>query len=194
VTLGIGAYGIANFQAAGFARMLLAHTVVMWTFEMFAQLLAALSRNPFLGMGICLVSWFVFFLVSGLFISDSSIHWPFRAFMYASPFRWILPAVVYTEFHGSVFETEAQQLPGAIASADSNALQYGETGDQVLDSMKLIFTIFSSADTFSQDVAYTAAIGGGSYLLFLIVLHVRTLTAATPQNSTPSSSRLPYNV
>ena len=194
VTLGIGAYGMANFQAAGFARMLLAHTVVMWTFEMFAQLLAAVSRNPFLGMGICLVSWFVFFLVSGLFISDSSIHWPIRAFMYASPFRWILPAIVYTEFHGSVFETEDQQLPDAIASADSAALQYGATGDQVLDSIRLVFTIFSSADTFAQDVAYTAAIGGGSYLLFLIVLHVRTLTAATPKNLTPSSSRPHYNV
>ena len=176
--LGIGAFGLAQFQVAGFGRLVLALAVALWTFEMLGQLLAAIFHNPLCGMGVGLILWFAFFLVSGVFISEASIQWPARALMFASPFRWILPAVVHTEFHGTRF------APGT-----SSAVYYGETGDEVLDAISSIFTVFSATDRYLEGVAFTAAIGVGAKILFALVFHYRSRASCVPKPPKPDTKR-----
>ena len=152
---------MANFNVDAFWRVLLAHSVAMWTFEALAEFLAVAFSNPFCGMGVGLVTWFAFFLVSGVFISESSIHWPARVLMYASPFRWTLPGLVYCEFNGTSF-APPDPKPGALA--------YGETGEQILTTLSRIFTIIEATDHYYTFLWRTAAIGGGFKLLFLVFI------------------------
>ena len=193
--LGVGPYGISIFHPPNFGLMLLIFSVTLWTFESMAQLLSVLFRNPLIGMLIFICLWFCSFLFSGLFITEGSMQWPLKVFMYILPLRWSLALMVKTEFRDATFDgATLLSTPSAAgfdytcgdASNEPGFICYGRTGEQVLRSLSHSFTPYEPSDTFQRDILITFGIGAVCKVLYTVLVYARTGSGTQP---TPPESR-----
>jgi hypothetical protein len=159
----------------------------LWSFEAVAQALAIQFANPIMGMMQFMNWWFASFLFGGIMIHKDDIVWPLKIFCWITPHTYALRTLVNLEFGG-----DGQTYAGAVACVPGSAgckahagdaegwrcpspsippmLCYGETGDQVLDSLGANFQTIERSSTFWEDLAIVLGLGLVFKLLFVATM------------------------
>jgi len=170
--MSVGAYGIAAWQAANYAPMILVFAVTLWSFECVAQFFSVVHHNPLIGMLGFMQFWFAAFLFSGLMVPEEDVIWPLRALNKVSPLKYCARSMAYLEFHGTKWrgaELDASD-PRGFKCPGIPALEcFGLTGSQVLDSLGMNFKSISSKDTVVEDVAIMLAVALFFKCLFAMI-------------------------
>merc|ERR1711998_693524 len=97
---------------------------------------------------------FTAFLFSGLFLPESDVPWPFRAFNFITPFTYMFPAMAEIEFNGGKEFDGARYCDDTVRTdclgKDSEGGHfrcvnvagfecYGYKGPQILNSVSQVF-------------------------------------------------------
>jgi ABC-type multidrug transport system ATPase subunit len=153
--------------------------------------------------------WFASFLFSGLFIRIPEVIWPFRLFCYILPlgftsqaFMWGLMKDV-PEYDGAELCTEPLRAerdpltgqpshPCGITQdiefwcPDEAPIScFGRTGPQILDSVGVNYSAFSSDDLYARNTGIVIAIGAVFRLLYLAWMVAKCRTSEEPKPLTP---------
>lgn len=146
--LTIPAYAISDFYLPHYFSNVFVWAVSIYAWESLAQALSVAFENPLLGMMQFMGCWFSGFLFCGVFIPRDDIHWPFKLFYYTFPLKNALRSMVYVEFIDNTFPE----------CTTSDVLCFGADGKTILDSVGNIYELFSSKDTYGEDIACLLAI------------------------------------
>jgi len=206
-------YIFADLDWSGFCMAWLIYSMTFWAFEGFAQA-SSVSPNVILALFGFINMYFCAFLFCGMFVAVDDVVWPLRVFCYVLPLGWSLESFMYWIYHdGYDYSGTEACTPGnttvvygpgnASASylcddrgfycpGDVNGANcYGKTGDQILDSLSVQFTIFTSVNNTGRNIAIIIAFGVvlRFNFLFLLTAASKWVGAETPRP--PSASRGP---
>jgi len=170
--IGPSGYGLGNWNGDAFPVMWLIHTLVLLSNEFAAQSFAIMFAHPLMGMFQVVSFWFACFLFAGFLVPEDDTAWPLKAFVYISPTRYGVKAMVFNEIQGTTWEgavadnsTEGYSCPG-----HSFHECFGVTGDQVLESMRKIqFKSLTAEDETVQDCLLLLAIAAAFKLLYVFI-------------------------
>jgi len=176
--LGVPAYAIADYNLDGFLMSFVCMTVCLCGFEFMGEAFGIIFKNPLIGMLAAVGMWFVAFLFSGCFLKPDFIIWPFRAFCWCLPLRWMIRALVYLEFHGTEWEgaelSSVSPTGFVCPGADSPLNCFGRTGDQVLKSLAQQFGNLSTEDTVVEDIVYCLIIAAVFKIICIVSIVLKT--------------------
>uniref|UniRef100_A0A0G4HW09 ABC transporter domain-containing protein n=1 Tax=Chromera velia CCMP2878 TaxID=1169474 RepID=A0A0G4HW09_9ALVE len=185
--IGVGCYGIMDYNPEELLRMWLLFTLELWGFEVIAQFASVLGTQPLLNMCAFLGMWFGAFLFSGFFIDPEDVVWPLRVFVYMFPLRWAGSSFTQTEFASQTFSgaTEVpvtEQNPRGFVCDEGIPVTscFGRTGAQVLESVHSTFRTIDNQDTYWRDVGYLLAIGCGFKVLHIALTYRRLMQDSKP--------------
>lgn len=147
----IPAYGIMNYPIERFVQGMLLWSLGINCFEGFAQMLALQFDNPLIGMMSYINIFFTAFLFGGWLISEADLIWPFKLFYYIMPMKYTVRGTLYQDMIGSTYDD--CELPCA-----GPPVCFGQDGGTVLDSLSMILPVYSSKDTFGEDIGYLLCI------------------------------------
>ena len=194
VTLLPSGYGIGDWPWSRFGPVLLLFTLTLWVCENMAQLFA-LVPNVLVGMLGLIVLWFFAYLFSGLLVNQEDVVWPLRLMVYALPFKWSNPAILWNVFIDTPdYEgvSPCEPTPTSCHSSfycpdDPYGLQcYGRTGTEILRSFSGIWPAFNEDNTWLSDCAILAAMALGWKALFVLAFSARCAVGSSPRALLPS--------
>lgn len=171
-------FGLGDWHWGAFLEIELLLVLGLWLYESLAQLLAVLM-NPALATMTVTSFWLVSFLFGGALIRQEDVPWPFRAFAYVAPYRYLAKSATHAEFTRITFEG-AQRMPdGSFVCTDVRANScFGITGEEALDSLSRVVYNLSSENTFWRDVGILAGVAILFKILFIIVAYYKCTRAA----------------
>jgi ABC-type multidrug transport system ATPase subunit len=137
-SIGFSGYVLANWNPEGFPVVLLAHVLLLFSFECPAQFFAVSFSNPLLGLLQVINLWFASFLFGGFLVPEADVPWPLRAFTYVSQIKWATKAAIFAELHDTTFDGAVldQNSTLGFTCLGSTIECFGFTGDQVLATLK----------------------------------------------------------
>jgi len=150
--LSVGGYLMCNWNPAKYGSLISINALSLLSFELVAELLAASTEHFAIAVQGFLGVWFSAFLFCGLMVRDEDIIWPLKIMCYILPLRYGLTSMVYEEFIDSEFDGVERCNPRADLNCRAEGFRcktracFGETGAEVLDSMHVQFSMFSSED------------------------------------------------
>jgi len=150
--LSVGGYIMGNWNLAKYWNLVSINALTLLSFELFAELVAASTPHFTIGMQAFLGYWFSSFLFCGLMVRSEDVIWPLRAMCYVLPFRYGVSSMVHEEFIDSKFEGVERCNPSVDLGCRAEGYKcktracYGETGAEVLDTLHVHFSGFSSED------------------------------------------------
>jgi len=183
--LGVGGFGIMNFQASVFFPIVFVWAANLWSFECVAQVFSVLFTNPLIGMMSFVMYWFGAFVFAGMFVPVEDIVWPFRIFAYTMPLKYALRSTIYLDFHGSTFNCGAS---GNLMS--DNDICTPMSGGQVLDffNQQRVFKMVSDSDQVGRDIGILLAIGAAFKLMYFGLLLAKASNTAPVHAPTHSNT------
>ena len=187
--------------------------ITCWALEGMAQMLSVSPRVLF-GLFNYLNLFFASFLFCGMFVDPDDVIWPLRLFCYFLPLRWSLQSYIFSIYHGqrdydgAFFCTPGKLMPndygppiicgqqGFYCSSPSDptgAVCYGRTGDQILNSLSLQFTIFGDEGHYARNLGIVIAFGTLCRLLYVVQIVLLTKVVGSeeprPPTTAPSAGR-----
>jgi len=142
-------FGIGNWPWEAFLQSWLLWTLGLWVWESLAQLMS-IAPHFLLGMLNYQGMWFLGLLVGGIVIRVDDVIWPFRAFFYIIPYRYLNKAIYKTIFINTQ-PYEGAELCDASADPEGCPLGFtcpkqsslqacsGVTGRQILTSLNQVY-------------------------------------------------------
>jgi len=170
--IGPSGYGLGNWNGDAFPVMWLIHTLVLLSNEFAAQSFAIIFAHPLMGMFQVVSFWFACFLFAGFLVPEDDTAWPLKAFVYISPTKYGVKAMVFNEIQGTTWEgaVEDNSTEGYSCPGHSFHECFGVTGDQVLESMRKIqFKSLTAEDETVQDCLLLLAIATAFKLLYVLI-------------------------
>mmetsp|Transcript_42639 Transcript_42639/g.70919 ORF Transcript_42639/g.70919 Transcript_42639/m.70919 type:complete len:659 (-) Transcript_42639:137-2113(-) len=182
----IPGYFVCDLNVSAVGEMFLLHATFLWCFEAIAQSFSFVT-NVLLGLLGYLTVWFVAFLMNGLLINETDVYWPFRLCAFISPYRWAMKSMLFIEFHTSKpfhgalpcnRSREEFVAPMCLARGfecpgePSGLACYGQAGDEILASLKVVYPSVSEVRTLERDLLNIVEIGMAFKLCFIAVLLV----------------------
>jgi len=166
---------LGDLAWVSFPIVLVLYSVTFWAFEGLAQAMSCFP-NVLYGLFGFLNLYFTAFLFCGMFVDPEDVIWPIRMFCYFLPLGWTLQSYMYALFHhlpkhsGTLPCIPGDPLPeGGVCTAQgfycyspedpTGAVCYGETGDQILRSLSVQFTIFDDDGHYARNVGFIIAFG-----------------------------------
>merc|ERR1719261_367621 len=160
------ALGDLNWESFGIVLVL--YAVTFWSFEGLAQAFSCFP-NVIYGLFMFLNIYFMAFLFCSMFVDPEDVVWPIRVFCYFLPLGWTLQSYMYGLWHhmdnhkGVTYCTPGDALPhGGVCTAQgfycyseedpSGAVCYGKTGDEILESLSVQFTIFEADGHYARNI------------------------------------------
>ena len=153
--------------------------------------------------------YFAAFLFCGMFVDPEDVVWPLRLFCYFLPLRWSLQSYIYSIYHeqldydGAVDCTPGDLMPNeygspiicgqqgfycSSASDPTGAVCYGRTGDQILNSLSLQFTIFGDEGHYARNLGIVIAFGTLCRLLYVSQIVLLTKVVGSEEPRPPSGA------
>jgi len=171
--LGVGGFGISNFNASAFLPMICIWAGTIWSYECAAQAFAIMFTNPLVGMLSFVMYWFATFIFAGTFLPTTEVVWPLRAFTYVTPYGYATRSLVYLNFHGQDF---ACYMPPQSQSESCMP----QTGGQLMTTIgeSTPMAIISDNNTVLQDACALLAIAVVFKVVYFALVLVTTKTAA----------------
>lgn len=166
------------------------YALTFWAFEGLAQMLSVFS-NVIYCLFAFLNMYFTAFLFCGMFVDFEDVVWPLRAFCYFLPLGWTLQSYMYGLYHdlpdhaGTFTCTPGEALDAGgvcttqgfycYSDADpSGAVCYGKSGDQILNSLSVQFTIFGDEGHYGRNIGFIVAFGVLCRLGYMGAIYVLT--------------------
>lgn len=194
--------GDLNWESFGIVLVL--YAVTFWSFEGLAQAFSCFP-NVIYGLFMFLNVYFMAFLFCGMFVDPEDVVWPIRAFCYFLPLGWTLQSYMYGLWHhiadheGVTYCTPGDALPhGGVCTAQgfycyseedpSGAVCYGETGDQILESLSVQFTIFEAEGHYARNIGIIVAFGVLCRVGYMAAIYVLTKMYGGQTPAEPSES------
>jgi len=168
-----------------------------------------LEPSPLLGLAQFMNNFFCAFLFCGMFVAPNYVIWPFRLFTYIMPLQWTMKAFVYAvfidtpEYKGAMPCTPGTMIPIGNASTTSNFawcasykgrstgfycpedpagyLCFGQSGEDIIDSLGVRFTIFDSDTSYGHCILYILSFGVFFRLVYLFRIVTQCSRAAVPE-------------
>jgi len=195
--IGFSGYVLAQWNGSAFFEVLLAHSLLLFGFECFAQLAAVAFDNPLIGMFQVINLWFASFLFGGFLVPEDDVPWPLRALATVSPMKWATKAAFFSELRGTTWAgavLDARDARGFSCPGASSASEcYGATGAQVLQTMRATaFKHLTPESELTKDWAILLGVAVAFKLLYVAMAAVRCRggqTVKPPEHSgdvTPS--------
>jgi ABC-type multidrug transport system ATPase subunit len=156
--------------------------------------------------------YFAAFLFCGMFVDPEDVVWPLRLFCYFLPLRWALQSYMFSVYHGAPDYDGAQDCtPGELMdnphgspiicgqqaffcsspSDPTGAVCYGRTGDQILNSLSLQFTIFGDEGHYARNLGLIVAFGVLCRLLYAAQVVLLTKVAGSEEPRPPTGAPSP---
>jgi len=191
-------YAIGNLHWPSFGLVLISMVCNMWAFEGMGQLFS-LIPNVLLGMMNFMSIWFASFLFSGLFVTISDVIWPFQLFCYVLPLGYTSQTFMWglmkdeRPYRGALECTDEVRAsnPAGTCALNPNATFYcpnttaitcfGYSGSQILDSVGVNYTAFSSENLFARNVGIVIAVGASFRLFYLLWMVAKCRTSEEPK-------------
>ena len=198
-------YVIGDLAWSSFGIVLVLYAVTFWSFEGLAQMLSVFS-NVIIGLFGFLNLYFAAFLFCGMFVDPEDVIWPIRTFCYFMPMGWALQSYMYGLMHDMPKHSGTIDCtPGDIVNATGNvctsqgfycysaddpsgAVCYGETGDQILESLSVQFTIFESEGHYARNIGFIVAFGVLTRIGYVTACYVMTKMYGGTAPGAPSES------
>jgi len=194
--------GALSFE--GFPMALVFYALCFWAFEGMAQAFAVLPNVIFALFGY-LSAYFTAFLFCGMFVDPVDVVWPLRAFCYVLPLGWALQSYIYSCYHyishhsGTLPCMPGEALPeGGVCSDQgfycwsesdpTGAVCFGETGDQILDSLSVQFAIFGPDAHYARNAGFIVAFGLVCRLGYVGIIHALTQLYGGQEPAPPAES------
>ena len=196
------ALGDLNWESFGIVLVL--YAVTFWSFEGLAQAFSCFP-NVIYGLFMFLNIYFMAFLFCGMFVDPEDVVWPIRVFCYFLPLGWTLQSYMYGLWHhiaehkGVTYCTPGDALPhGGVCTAQgfycyseedpSGAVCYGKTGDQILESLSVQFTIFEADGHYARNIGFIVAFGVFCRVGYMAAIYVLTKMFGGQTPAEPSES------
>jgi len=150
--MSVGGYLMCNWNPAKYWIVVSINALTLLSFELFAELVAASTSHFAIGVQGFLGYWFSSFLFCGVLVRNEDVIWPLKILCYILPFRYGLTSMVHEEFIDSKFEGAERCNPSADLGCRAQGYKcktracFGETGAEVLDTLHVHFSSFSSKD------------------------------------------------
>jgi len=205
-------YPMMDLAWGGFVQNWLINSVTLLAMDSLAQVYAV-DDNPLIGMMNQMNVWFMSFTFAGVWLVVDDIIWPFRAFAYILPFRWVFPTVGYAMLHHTAPYEGAYQcdistrlavagpfngtaVPCSPLTPDAEGFGFycgpevppqscvGRTGDQILDSFGVTFATIQSTDPDAGDQFWLAFTGLVTAMaIFCKVVHFARISIVCSQSA-----------
>jgi hypothetical protein len=107
----IPAYGIGAFHVDNIGAVVVAHALIMWNFEAFAQLSAVQFDHPLKGLMQFMQTWFASFLFMGVMVAEEDVIWPFRILCSIMPLKWGFRLLLWSEISDAEFDGTVRPPP-----------------------------------------------------------------------------------
>lgn len=183
-------YAIGDLAWVSFPIVLVLYAATFWAFEGLAQLFSPFP-NVLYGLFLFLCIYFTAFLFCGMFVDPEDVIWPIRVFCYFLPLGWSLQSYMYALYHdlphhsGTMPCTPGEPLAkGGICTAQgfycwsesdpTGAVCYGKTGDEILRSLSVQFTIFEDEGHYARNIALIVAFGALCRIGYVAAIYVLT--------------------
>jgi len=175
ILLGIGinvcCFAIGGWPWDNFVTFVLMYSINLWAFDSLAQLLAVVFKSPVLAMLAYLGVWSTSIIFCGLVFRGNDVVWPFRAFFYMMPLKWLFNATGYDIYMPGEFSGAELCTPGATITAEDGSIStctdagfycegatssfgcWGRTGEQVLQTLHMTYESLEPSDGRLLDLA-----------------------------------------
>lgn len=197
-------FALGDLAWESFGIVLVLYSVTFWAFEGLAQAFSCFP-NVIYGLFMFLNIYFMAFLFCGMFVDPEDVVWPIRVFCYFLPLGWTLQSYMYGLWHhmdnhkGVTYCTPGDALPqGGVCTAQgfycyseedpSGAVCYGETGDQILESLSVQFTIFEAKGHYARNIGFIIAFGALCRIGYIAAVYVLTKMYGGQTPAEPSDS------
>ena len=193
---------IGDLAWESFAIVLVIYAVTFWAFEGLAQMFSCFP-NVIFGLFAFLNIYFVAFLFCGMFVDPEDVVWPIRVFCYFLPLGWSLQSYMYGLYHDLPKHSGTMPcVPGtALATGGvctsqgfycyseddpTGAVCYGESGDQILNSLSVQFTIFGDEGYYARNILFIVAFGALTRIAYLYAVYYLTKINGGKEPAPPS--------
>merc|ERR1719163_960922 len=183
-----------------------ANAVASWIVQapmMFVLALTSLLPMFVIGLFAFLNIYFVAFLFCGMFVDPEDVVWPIRVFCYFLPLGWSLQSYMYGLYHDLPKHSGTMPcVPGtALATGGvctsqgfycyseddpTGAVCYGESGDQILNSLSVQFTIFGDEGYYARNILFIVAFGALTRIAYLYAVYYLTKINGGKEPAPPS--------
>ena len=197
-------YAFGDLYWGSFPIVLVLYAVTFWAFEGLAQAMSTFS-SVIMGLFGFLNLYFIAFLFCGMFVDPEDVIWPIRVFCYFLPLGWSLQSYMYALYHdlpahsGTMPCTPGEPLEkGGVCTAQgfycwsesdpTGAVCYGKTGDQILNSLSVQFTIFGDESHYARNLCLIVAFGAFCRAGYVAVIYVLTKMYGGQEPVPPSDS------
>eukprot|EP01052_Picozoa_sp_SAG31_P005941 SAG31_NODE_269_length_18741_cov_11.185441_5_plen_1316_part_00 len=173
-------FSIGGWPWDAFLDSWLLWTLGLWVWESLAQLMS-IAPHFVLGMLNYQGMWFLGLLVGGIVIRIEDVVWPFRAFFYIIPYRYLNKAIYKTIFmstppyEGAILCDSAADpvgCPLGFTCPGRSTLQgcSGVTGRQMLTSLNQVYEAADPDADITFNVAMVVALMGAFKLTYHVAL------------------------
>ncbi|GMH57680.1 hypothetical protein TrLO_g2570 [Triparma laevis f. longispina] len=197
-------YVLGDLAWSSFPIVLTLYALAFWSFEGLAQMLSVFP-NVIYGLFAFLNMYFTAFLFCGMFVDPTDVIWPIRAFCYFLPLGWTLESYMYGLYHdlpessGTIVCNPGDALPnGGLCTAQgfycfsesdpAGAVCYGKTGDEILNSLSVQFTIFGDEGNYARNIGFIVAFGILCRIGYVGAIYVLTMMYGGQEPKPPSES------
>jgi len=188
----IPVFAIGRLPWGAFAKCWLLWTLCLWVWESLAQLMS-IAPHFLLGMVNYQGMWFLGLLVGGVVVRIENVIWPFRAFFYIIPYRYLNKAIYKTIFIDTP-PYEGAELCDTLSNHTGCPLGFtcpgrtslqgcsGVTGRQILTSLQ---QVYEAADP-DSDVAFNVGMVLMLLAVFKLAFHEALVAfCSSPRKSAP---------
>ena len=164
--VGFPAYVVANWEASTFLTTSLVWMAQQYCWDAFATALAVAFANPLVGAAAYIGCWFSAFLYGGFLIPVKDIVWPLRTLHWVFPLGYAIRSMTFSEFVDGTWDACDKYDPDKDFCYCQSDRDYDPTkscsGRVVLDSLKVLYPLFSSKNTILLDVVCCLALAAGA--------------------------------
>jgi len=190
---------LGNMHWPNFPMAWFIYAITSWAFEGLAQMLSV-SPSVLFGLFNYLNLYFAAFLFAGLFVDPEDVIWPLRSLCYFLPLGWSFQSFMFAIFHGqpdydgTMDCIPGERIPGGAICGQqgfycsspndpTGAACFGRTGDQLLNSLSVRFTILGDEGHYARNISLILSFGVLCRLVYVaqIILFTKVVGSEEPR-------------
>jgi len=188
----VPAFVLGGWPIEAFGKYLISLASGIFAFEALGQLLS--MEQVIVGLVMFMNVWFTALLFMGFMIPTDQIIWPLRFFHYVLPLRWQTESLAHTLFTSGT-DWEGAELcsscdTGFQCPGNAGVGCFGVTGEQIMDSFSVNYSVFESEDRYGMCLGFVLAFYILMKILYFFRLsHVVTGGAALQESTDAESDK-----
>ena len=197
---------LGNMHWPNFPMAWFIYAITFWTFEGLAQMLSV-SPSVLFGLFNYLNLYFAALLFAGVFVDPEDVIWPLRSLCYFLPLGWSFQSFMFAIFHGqpdydgTMDCIPGERIPGGAICGQqgfycsspndpTGAACFGRTGDQLLNSLSLRFTILGDEGHYARNISLILSFGVLCRLVYVAQIILLTKVVGSEEPRLPTTVAL----